>query len=104
MMVKVGFNTDFGRDKFDVGLDETDLARILVQAGIPPDAPLTAREAFQVLLAEAERFCAVTRVSVEPDAAEHWRAEAHRLGQQLAGLLGKISARLGIEQEPSAGS
>jgi hypothetical protein len=99
MMVKVGFNTDYGKDKFDVGLDETDLARLLAEAGIPPDAQLTALEAFQVLHAEAERFCAAKRAAVEPDKAGHWKQEARRLGEQVATQLGKITVRPGLEPD-----
>jgi hypothetical protein len=94
MIVKLGFNTDFGRDKFDIGLDETDLARILAENGLPPDALLTSREAFQVLYYEAERLCAARRSQLEDK--DRWLAEMRRAGEQLAGVLGKITARLGL--------
>jgi hypothetical protein len=103
MIVKVGFNTDFGKDKFDVGLDETDLARILTEAGIPPDALLTEIEAFQVLHATAERLCAAKQVVLAGGAAgrqtpesDRWRGEVNRLGDQVTAQLGKIRARLGL--------
>jgi hypothetical protein len=95
LFVKVGFNTDYGKDKFDVGLDETDLARILAEAGIPPDALLTELEAFQVLHATAERFCAAKLTVIDPR-NEHHKQEVRRLGDQVAGLLGKITSRLGL--------
>jgi hypothetical protein len=99
VIVKVGFNTDFGKDKFDVGLDETDLARILAEAGIPPDALLTELEAFQILHVEAERFCAAKQAALAgtgPE-ADHWTAETRRLTGKRSDQLGKAKARLGIE-------
>jgi hypothetical protein len=96
MLVKLGFNTDYGMDKFDVGLDETDLARILADAGIPPDAPLASVEVFQVLHLEAEWLCAGKRSTVtEGSEAEHWKAEAQRLGAKRRVQLERIEARLG---------
>lgn len=98
MIVKLGFNTDFGRDKFDIGLDETDLARILTEAGIAPDAPLVSTEVFLVLHAEAEWYCAGQRAAVtEGKEAEHWKSEAARLGRKRRELLERIKARYGAE-------
>lgn len=102
MQVKVGFNTDFGHDKFDVGLDETDLARILAEEGIPPDVLLTSLEAFKLLNAEAERICAAKRAVVEKGQAEQWSQEVTRLTTQRRLLLAKIKARLGVEQPAAA--
>jgi hypothetical protein len=99
MMIKVGFNTDFGKDKFDVGLDEVDLARILAEAGIPPDAPLTELEAFQILHATGERFCAAKLAAVDPGAKEHHTLEVKRLGEKVAAQLGKIAARLDLQPD-----
>jgi len=95
MLVKVGFNTEFGRDKFDIGLDETDLARILAEEGIPPDARLTTVEAFMVLMSEAERFSQhmLAKRTKDEAAAERSRAAS----ADRANILAKIKARLGVE-------
>lgn len=99
MMLKLGFNTDYGKDKFDVGLDETDLARILADAGIPPDAPLTQAEAFLVLHCEAEWLCAGKRATVtEGTEARHWQEEAQRLGKKRPVLMDRIKARLAKDE------
>ena len=98
MQVKVGFNTDYGKDKFDVGLDETDLARILADAGISPDAKIASTEAFLVLHVEAEWLCAGKRSMVtEGREAEHWKTEAQRLGAKRREQLDRIRARTGSE-------
>ena len=101
MMVKVGWNTDFGKEKFDIGLDETDLARILAEAGLPPDTQLGMVEAFRLLSAEAERFSAAQRAQVVPSEAAACRAEVKRLTGQLAAHLDAVRERLGVDQ-PSA--
>jgi len=95
MFVKTGWNTDFGKQKFDIGMDETDLARILTEAGISPDAQLTSRETFQILRMEAERFSTVQRAQVVPAEAEGCRLEVKRLTGQLAAQLDSVRTRLG---------
>lgn len=97
--VKTGFNTKYAEFQFNVIVDEADLARILADAGIPPDAQLTATEAFQLLDTVADRFCAAKHVSVpgEDRTAEDWKVEVKRLTGQLNAKLDKIKARLGIE-------
>lgn len=95
MIVKFGFNTDFGREKFDVGLDEIDLARILAEEGIPPDASLTAAEAFTILLAEAERFSETVRARITKDDSASDRAS--QAAVSLHERLAKVKARLGLE-------
>lgn len=95
MIVKMGFNTDFGRDKFDVGLDETDLARILAEEGIPPDVQLTAAEAFTILVAEAERFSETVRARITKDDSASDRAS--QASVQLHERLAKVKARLGVD-------
>jgi hypothetical protein len=96
MIVKIGWNTDFGKEKFDVGLDEIDLARILEEAGIPPDAKLTSAEAFTILLAEGERFSQhVLATRTKDDAAAE---QARQASVSLADRLFKVKVRLGLEQ------
>jgi len=95
MLVKTGWQNDFGKQKFDVELNEIDLARILADAGIPPDAALTSLEAFRLMLTEAERFSESVRAARlrDADAAEiAVKALAARND-----LLGKVKARLGLD-------
>jgi hypothetical protein len=96
MIVKTGWQNDFGKQKFDVELNEIDLARIITDVGIAPDARLTSLEAFRLLLLEAEYFSETVRaVRLHDEAAGITAAKA------LAGrdaVLGKVKARLGVEQ------
>ena len=95
MFVKTGWNTDFGKQKFDIGMDETDLARILAEVGISPDAQLTSREVFQILRLEAERFSAAQRAQVVPSETEVCKREVHRLSAQLESHLDAVKVRIG---------
>lgn len=99
MIVKLGFNTDFGRDKFDVGLDETDLARILEEAHIPVDAKLTSTEVFQILRCEAEKYCRVQMARIDPSQRSRCEADIANLNQALSGRLAKIRERIGLEPD-----
>ena len=99
MFIKCGWNTDFGKEKFDVGLDEIDLARILAEAGIPPDAQLTSLDAFQILHAEAERYCAAKRAQVVPSEAEGCKMEVKRLTGLRRAQLDSLKQRLGLEPD-----
>ena len=57
MEVRVGWNTEMGRTKFDVTVDELDLRRILQEGGIADDpADLTTAEVFRLLEGEARRY------------------------------------------------
>jgi hypothetical protein len=95
MIIKTGWQNDFGKQKFDVELNETDLARILAEAGISPDAGLTSLEAFRLLLLEAEYFSESVRASRLQDADAAGIAGKARDSRK--DLLGKIKARLGVE-------
>ena len=79
MIVKTGWQNDFGKQKFDVELNEIDLARILADAGIAPDAALTSLEAFRLLMFEAEYFSETVRAVRLQDADAACRLPGHRL-------------------------
>lgn len=96
MMVKTGWNSEFGMEKFDVGLGEEDLARILADRDIPPDTLLTPVEAFKTLYFEAEYFSEMMKYSKLQDEQSRKNANAAKLS--LDEHLGKIRARLGVEQ------
>jgi hypothetical protein len=101
MFVKIGFNTDYGKYKFDVGLDETDLGRILEEAGIPPDSQLTVVEAFRILAEAADRFCAVQKMTTDPALAERHKRAARESGERMAARLAEVRTRLGMDSEPA---
>jgi hypothetical protein len=95
-----GWNTEFGRVKFDVLLDESDLARLLAEAGLPPEAAsrMTTREVFQLLLVEGERFtmAAALMAGHVPEGSE--KTPKERLGAaelKRKELLEGLTARLG---------
>jgi len=95
VIVKTGWQNDFGKKKFDVELNEIDLARMLADGGIPPDAALTSLEAFRLLMLEAEYFSESVRAARLQDAEAADVAHKARAGRN--DLLGKVKARLGID-------
>ena len=98
MMIKQGFNTDFGKDKFDIGLDETDLRRILAGAGISPDAELRLEEAEEILRLAAQYFCLRQQAMVDPKYSGDVRADTARLNKHLNDRLDRVKARLAVVQ------
>ena len=94
MIVKIGWNTQYAEQKFDVGLDETDLARILAEEGIPPDAQLTSAEAFTILLTRAEWFSEHVRAMKTGDG--NARELARKACDDYNDRLAKVKARLGL--------
>ncbi len=100
MIIKTGWQNDFGKQKFDIELNEIDLARILTDAGIPPDASLTSLEVFQLLLLEADRFSEGVRAARLQDSAAE--ALAAKSVAARNARLGKIKTRLGIDQRDAA--
>lgn len=94
MIVKTGWNSEFAREKFDVGLGEEDLPRILDEAGIPPDAHLTVSEAFRVLYFSAENFSEMVKATQLKDADAKMAAVAAAAHRDS--VLDKIKARLGL--------
>jgi hypothetical protein len=95
MIIKTGWQNDFGKQKFDIELNETDLARILADGGIAPDAALTSLEAFRLMLFEAEYFSETVRATRLQDREALVASRAALAGRNE--LLGKIKARLGVD-------
>lgn len=58
MEVKVGLAAEYGQRRFDVSLDETDLARLMFQheIAVQDGGHLPEEVVFQLLLLEAERY------------------------------------------------
>lgn len=99
MDVKTGFNTEFGEYKFDVLVGEIDLARILAEHEIPPDAPLTALEAYRILRLTAERFCEAERSQHDRKYKGDVRLEMKKLREQLDGQISAVKQRLGLDAD-----
>src|SRR5450755_2224652 len=97
MFVKLGWNTDFGKQKFDVGLDETDLARILTDNGIPLDAPVSSAQAFEILRLTGEQFCVRQRARVVPAESEDCKVQYKQFGDHLNLLFELISQKYSLD-------
>lgn len=77
MEVRIGWATEFGRDKFDVSVDEVDLRRILADSRDPafPDlddalAALISGEAFYILKLHAQRLSKLATLDLVTDEAQ----------------------------------
>jgi hypothetical protein len=108
MNVSAGFNTAYGREKFDVIIEPADLPRVLAEQNIPVEVieHLTASEVFRVLHYQAQVFCnqvLTTRLEAllklpNPAAEDKERLNIARVDLSnhqawLAGLLTTIQQR-----------
>lgn len=93
MIIKTGWQNDFGKQKFDIELNETDLQRILTDADIPPDVSLTSTEAFRLLLAVADQFSETVRAAKTQD--EDALGEASAAIKRRQDMVARVKARLG---------
>lgn len=101
MRVKVGWNTEFGRDKFDIFLDEDDLHRLLHDNGFDPDvalARLTTPEAFEILKREAQMLAEYAKLDLLAKDSDPWRNTVQKIrtfrdqrDEQLAQLKAKLN-------------
>jgi hypothetical protein len=80
MEIREGVNSEYGRGKFDVTLDEGDLTRMLLEAGLPPDACLTTAQAFALLRIE-------TRLLVLAQCVQFQALSPEQAGIERQGLL-----------------
>lgn len=95
MEVKDGWATDFGKVRFDVLIQESDVARMLTARGVEDPASLMARmttgDLFEIQSAEAAAFRHVSLAKQEPAQQEQhltkvkeYRAERNRLLDKYA--------------------
>jgi hypothetical protein len=74
MLLRNGWNTSMGRQKFDVEVSETDLVRILHEAGVEDAAgtvlTMPTRDVFLILQCEAEIWATMGLRRLAPDTAE----------------------------------
>ena len=95
MVIKIGWQNDFGKQKFDIELNETDLQRILADADIPPDASLSAGEVFRLLLLEAESFSETVRAAKTQD--EDALGAASAAIKRRQDMVARVKAMLGLD-------
>jgi hypothetical protein len=90
MRIKRGWSTDFGKNRFDAEAEETDLLRVLAEAGFDDPAKIAAEmkasDVYRVLDAEVMGYVHDTlRKHEKPKAEEHlakireYRAERDRI-------------------------
>jgi hypothetical protein len=111
MEVHQGIATDYGQDKFDVSLDETDLARLANEYGFygsPSENGLTTLQAWVLLTLEAERFVLVQSPKYGRDMAQVvTQIQANReqfatILVEVTGLeLGECRKRAGLVDDPT---
>lgn len=97
MKVDCGWGFDYGRVKYNIELDEGNLADLLDEHGIPVDTRLTVGEKFAVLNNECQAYAKLMRLK----AGELSDKQAADLREQIVthkglrdAMLDKVSARL----------
>lgn len=103
MQVRSGWNSSYGREKFDVTFEEVDLARLLAEKGISPDrsGELTPGEVFMLMSFEADLFAkralaAHYEAKADTGGAQQATLEADVLREARDAMLASISHRLGL--------
>lgn len=94
MEIKRGWATDFGKIRFDVQVDETDLKRMLTAHGCttPEEtaATMDTYAVFRILDAEAQAYVSASLARQEPANAEAHRAQAGAWRSQRDKLLTQV--------------
>lgn len=100
MKVRSGWNSEYARKKYDVELDEADLARILIAGRVPLEAQATLAlaDAHNLLWYSAEIMARQSLASFDPSLKKKLVEEATELNRQRAHLLGKIRNQWSAEQ------
>jgi hypothetical protein len=96
MKIKRGWSLDYGKFRFDVEVDETDLLRILAELGASDpakvSASMTAIDVYLVMDHEAQAFTHHSLAKSEPDkSADHYAAATTHISQRNA-----VIAKYGI--------
>jgi hypothetical protein len=107
MEIMLGIATDYGQDKFNVSLDETDLMRLACEYGITPDlAQLTTTQVTRLLTLECERFVLIQApkygrpVDVVKEQLRGNREQFARALVELTGLeLAECRKRVGLPDD-----
>lgn len=97
MRVKRGWSTDFGKARYDVEVDETDLLRMLADYGDEDPASTAARmstqSVMQIMDAEAMAFVHFSLSKHEPAQAEAHLAKVKEFRAERGRLLGTYVPR-----------
>jgi hypothetical protein len=93
MEVRQGISTDYAKERFDISLDETDLARLALEFGIEvyQVRELTTLQACKLLTLDAERFVLIQAPKYGRDTAvvrEQLRSNREQFAHALATLKG----------------
>jgi hypothetical protein len=86
MRVKVGWNTEFGRDKFDVYVDEDDLRRILHDNGLDVEKALekiNSPQAFEILKREAQMLSEYAKLDLLEKDSAPWKSAVAKMNKYL---------------------
>lgn len=95
MKVRSGWNSEYARKKYDVEVDEADLARILTSSGIPLEAmgSLTMAETHDILYYTAEGLARLALGRYDKSMAESCAAEFKALQAKRAEVLARVKSR-----------
>jgi hypothetical protein len=93
--VRSGWNSEYARKKYDVEVDEADLARIITAAGMPMEALsiVTLGDAHNLLWYSAETLARQALVSFDPSLRAKLTEEARELVQKRKDLVLKIRSQ-----------
>jgi hypothetical protein len=78
MEVRQGWNTAMGRNKFDVTIEEADIARIFIEHDLPPErsSEVPAKLVFQVMEHTASLYAGAVHVRFYTAEGQHDQAQA----------------------------
>jgi hypothetical protein len=104
LKVRSGWNSEYARKKYDVEVDEADLARIITGAGMPLEAVsiVTLGDAHNLLWYSAEILARQALVSFDPTLKQRLTEEARGLVQKRKDLLLKIRSQWEAAQDSQA--
>lgn len=99
MKVRSGWNSEYARKKYDVELEEADLARILMQNGLDPafTTRLSTGVAHCLLHWEAEILSRQTLVEHDPEQAQHQQQVIGDFTAKRDELVKRLKAKLGTK-------
>lgn len=103
MEVRVGWNTEFGRDKFAIELNMDDLARILHEHGFPVDDALKALKSplvFEILRWEAQVLAEYAKLNLLAKDSDPYKGVVVMVNRYLTArntALGQLKTEMGLD-------
>jgi hypothetical protein len=99
MEVKDGWATDFGKVRFDVLIQEVDVARMLTARGVDDPVALMGKmstgDVFEIMSSEAKAFVHVSLAKQEPGQREQHLAKVREYRAARNELLDKYAPKPG---------